>query len=105
MRIFSDFICAQITMYHSHTVLLLFLSTIALQVNIMERGIQIKILISLPRYRERVARPVLRVCFNLKLTSRSNLLFLNKNQPALGTEFRSKNINMAPGGVSLGISH
>ena len=49
MRIFSDFICAQITMYHSHTVLLLSLSTIALQVNIVERGIQIKILISLPR--------------------------------------------------------
>ena len=54
MRIFSDFICAQITMYHSHTVLLLLLlSTIALQVNIMEPGIQIKILISLPRERER----------------------------------------------------
>ena len=99
MRIFSDFISALITMYHSHTVLLLFLSTIALQVNIMERGIQIKILISLPRYRERVARPVLRVCFNLKLTSRSNLLFLNKNQPGLGTEYRSKNINIAPGGL------
>ena len=55
MRIFSDFISALITMYHSHTVLLLFLSTIALQVNIMERGIKIKILISLYRGREREA--------------------------------------------------
>ena len=55
MRFFSDFICARITMYHSHTVLLLLSSTIALQVNIverLERGLQIKILISLPR-RER----------------------------------------------------
>ena len=92
MRIFSDFISGQITMYHSHTVLLLLsLSTIALQVNIVERGIQIKILISLYRDRERERGlrywAVLRVCFNLKLTSRSNLLFLNKNQPGLGTEF------------------
>ena len=56
MRFFSDFICARITMYHSHTVLLLSSSTIALQVNIverLERGLQIKILISLPRQRER----------------------------------------------------
>ena len=54
MRIFSDFICAQIAMYHSHTVLLLLLSTtIALQVNIVERGIQIKILISLYQERDR----------------------------------------------------